>query len=148
VYRNVGGHSYGSVYSGPIGAVITPLLRGLPNYGDLPNASSLCGACGEACPVKIDLPGLLISLRRGMVDRKLFSATERLMMRLYAWSLKHSWTYRAGQLAQRIGLRTMADRDGYVRRGMVGPLKKWTDGRDLPAPAKQSFTQWWDHQSP
>ena len=147
VYRSVGGHSYGSVYSGPIGSVITPLLRGLANYGDLPNASSLCGACGEACPVKIDLPGLLIGLRRGMVDRKLFSLTERLMMRVYAWSLKRSWVYRVGQFAQRIGLRMIADRDGYVRRGMVGPLKKWTDVRDLPAPAKRSFGRWWDQQN-
>ncbi len=147
VYRSVGGHSYGSVYAGPIGAVITPLLRGLDHYGDLPNASSLCGACGEVCPVKIDLPGLLIELRRRMTEGGLFGRAERIVMRLYAWSLKRSWTYRAGQRAQRIGLRLLADRDGYVRRAPPGPMKQWTDVRDLPAPARRSFTQWWRRPS-
>lgn len=146
VYRNVGGHAYGSVYSGPIGAVITPLLRGLDNYGDLPQASSLCGACGEACPVKIDLPGLLIELRRGQVERRLVGRGERLLMRLYAWTLKHPWAFRAGQLVQRWLLRGVADRDGYVRRWPGGPLKEWTGVRDLPAPARQSFTAWWNEQ--
>lgn len=147
VYRNVGGHAYGSVYSGPIGAVITPLLRGLQNYGDLPQASSLCGACGDACPVKIDLPGLLIELRHRQVERRLAGRGERLLMRLYAWALKRPWAYRVGQAVQRLVLRAVADRDGYVRRWPAGPLKKWLVARDLPAPSRQSVAAWWSEQA-
>jgi L-lactate dehydrogenase complex protein LldF len=147
VYRHVGGHSYGSVYSGPIGAVLTPLLRGMAAYHDLPQASSLCGACGEACPVKIDLPGLLIALRRRGVERRDAKWTERMLMRLYAWSLRHRWRYRLGQRLGRFMLRGGADEQGFVRRAAAGPLGAWTRVRDLPAPSKQSFMQWWESRS-
>lgn len=144
VYRHVGGHSYGSVHSGPIGAVVTPLLRGMAAYHDLPQASSLCGACGEACPVKIDLPGLLIELRKRGVERREAKWTERTIMRLYAWSLRHRWSYRLGQRLGRFLLRNGADEQGFVRRAAAGPLGAWTSVRDLPAPARQSFMQWWE----
>lgn len=142
VYRKVGGHSYGAVYSGPIGAVITPLLRDLAGYKDLPNASSLCGACYEACPVHIDLPTLLIELRKRLVEQRKPKLIERLMYRAYAMSLKRTWTYRLSNWGQRLFLRLTSDRDGYVRKTLP-PGKAWTDHRDLPAPAKQNFRSWW-----
>src|SRR5262249_16947217 len=95
VYRKIGGHAYGSVYSGPIGATITPLLKGLANYPDLPHASSLCGACYEACPVKIDLPRQLIRLREMQVKTRVTGWRDRLILRLWARSLRSSFTYLA-----------------------------------------------------
>ena len=86
IYRNIGGHAYGGVYSGPIGAVITPLLEGLAEYRDLPRASSLCGACYEVCPVKIDIPKHLVHLREDIRRRKLSGRGERLMFRVWAWT--------------------------------------------------------------
>lgn len=142
VYRKVGGHSYGSVYSGPIGAVITPLLRGLGNYKDLPNASSLCGACFEACPVRIDLPKLLIKLRRNQHRHRMTGLGERIAMKLYGTSLRWTWSYRMGLWLQRTLIRPKADADGYVHK-VPGPMAGWTAVRDLPAPARQSFRKWW-----
>ncbi|MFW6060134.1 MAG: LutB/LldF family L-lactate oxidation iron-sulfur protein, partial [Phycisphaeraceae bacterium] len=96
VYRKIGGHSYGAVYSGPIGAILTPMLKGLHNYPDLPHASSLCGACYEACPVRINIPKHLIRLRHELVKRRLEKPGDRLFMRLWSRSLQHGWSYRFG----------------------------------------------------
>lgn len=87
VYREVGGHAYGSPYSGPIGAVITPLLYGLKDYNGLPQASSLCGACLDVCPARIDLPRMLLALREDEVDQKIVSGKDRLSERWAAWVL-------------------------------------------------------------
>ncbi len=146
VYRKVGGHSYGAVYSGPIGALITPLFKGLANYKGLPYASSLCGACGEACPVKIDIPRLLVALRRNVTNAGYIGWLERLAFRGYGVSLKRRWTYELAGRLQRAALRFKADRDGYVKQA-PGPFRGWTDVRDLPAPAKQSFREWWSKRS-
>jgi L-lactate dehydrogenase complex protein LldF len=129
VYRCVGGHSYGAVYSGPIGAVLTPLLKGLANYPDLPHASSLCGACLEACPVCIDLPGHLIQRRTEMVERRITGWRERLGMRLWARMLQWSWTYRVG---------------AWMLRRL--PWRWLARERDLPGPAARSFGDWWRHE--
>lgn len=145
VYRKVSGHSYGAVYSGPIGALITPMFRGLGNYKDLPNASSLCGACFEACPVKIDIPRLLIHLRAQVNERKITGWAERMVFKAYATSLKRRWTYEAANWFQRKMLGLKADRDGYVNSA-PGPVAGWTDERDLPTPARQSFRDWWRSQ--
>jgi len=142
VYRKTTGHAYGSVYGGPIGAVITPLFKGLDNYPDLPNASSLCGACYEACPVKIDLPQMLIKLRRDMVDERVTKFTDRVMYKAGAFGFKHSWAYTTGGAIQKFALRLLASADGYIHNA-PGPAKPWTQQRDLPAPAKQNFRSWW-----
>jgi L-lactate dehydrogenase complex protein LldF len=142
VYRKATGHAYGAVYSGPIGAVITPLLKGLENYKDLPHASSLCGACYEACPVKINLPEMLIKLRRDMITGRVTRWHERLAYKLFAMGLRWRWSYRLGGFIQRTFVRRMAGRDGYIRKG-PGPIKGWTDVRDLPAPARHDFRHWW-----
>jgi L-lactate dehydrogenase complex protein LldF len=155
VYRRVGGHAYGSVYSGPIGAVITPLLKGLENYPDLPHATSLCGACFEACPVKIDLPRQLIRLRERQVERGITTWTERLLMRAWAWSLGGEWRYAIASRVQRAVLRELAQLkgvrgagDSYSDRAWLseapGPLKAWTDQRDFPTPVSANFREWWD----
>lgn len=143
VYRKVSGHSYGAVYSGPIGAVITPLFKGIKNYKDLPSASSLCGACYEACPVKINLPEMLIKLRRDAVSRKIVTWGERMAYKLMAAGYKKAWRYKLGGWVQRVILRRFADKDGYVNRA-PGPFRGWTDVRDLPAPAARNFRRWWN----
>ncbi|HEY1921915.1 MAG TPA: LutB/LldF family L-lactate oxidation iron-sulfur protein, partial [Tepidisphaeraceae bacterium] len=87
VYRKIGGHAYGSVYPGPIGALITPLFQGLEKFQDLPNASSLCGACYEVCPVKINIPKHLINLRRDINTRRISTSSERLFYKAWAWAM-------------------------------------------------------------
>ncbi|CAG0986734.1 Lactate utilization protein B [Phycisphaerales bacterium] len=153
VYRRIGGHSYGAVYSGPIGAAITPLLKGVHNFPDLPKATSLCGACFEACPVKIDLPRQFIALRRRMVEQRVTGAWERAVFRLWGWSLRSAWRYRLVSGVQRVVLRWLGrgmgpnDAGPSTRRWVSripGVLKGWTGERDFPAPASRSFRQWWE----
>ncbi len=157
VYRKVGGHSYGSVYSGPIGAILTPTLRELHNYPDLPQASSLCGACFEACPVHIDIPKYLIQLRKELVQSGQTAAWDRAFMRAWAKSLNGNFGYRMGQRAQRSMFRVQAKLNGtltgddpYTNRGWLsnapGPVGGWTEVRDLPTPTKRSFRDWWNKE--
>src|SRR6185295_2950024 len=101
IYRKIGGHAYGSVYPGPIGALITPLFQGLGNFKDLPQASSLCGACYEACPVKINIPRHLINMRRDIVNTHLNGRIERVVYRLWAWALKSLPLYKLISWLQR-----------------------------------------------
>lgn len=156
VYRKIGGHSYGAVYSGPIGALITPIFKGLGNFKDLPQASSLCGACYEACPVKINIPKYLIQLRRDMVTANLMPPHERKVYGLWALSLKSLATYRLGGWGQKFAFRLAGyftgsmphkKKDRYADRGwlhdMPGPIKNWTDQRDMPTPPTHSFRHWW-----
>lgn len=151
VYRKAGGHAYGAVYCGPIGAVITPLLAGLAAYPDLPQASSLCGACFEACPVKIDIPSQLIRLRRQIVENRLTHPGDRAVMRLWAAILRRPWAYRLASRAMRATLRGVRDGnsgcDPFTDRRWIssapGPLAAWTSVRDLPTPTSRSFHEWW-----
>jgi L-lactate dehydrogenase complex protein LldF len=142
IYRKIGGHSYGSVYPGPIGALITPLMQGLDKFSDLPKASSLCGACYEACPVKINIPKHLINLRRDMNRRKITNAFEKTIYRTWAWMLGSPARYKLMSFAQKFDLRRRAMRSGWVKK-MPFPGKGWTDVRDMPAPAKSMFREQW-----
>lgn len=137
VYRNVGGHAYNSVYPGPIGSLVSPLLYG-HQYDELPRASSLCGLCQRACPVEIDIPKLLVQLRVASHARQ--SWTKRIGIRGWAWAMRHAWMYRLGQRLMRRFLPD--DGSGWIRQG-VGPLKEWTAQRDLPRPPAQSFRRLW-----
>jgi L-lactate dehydrogenase complex protein LldF len=145
IYRKIGGHSYGSVYPGPIGALITPLMQGLEKFKDLPNASSLCGACYDACPVKINIPKHLINLRRDIVNRQINHPVERLIYRAYAWSMMTPWRYKMATLGQKLMLRFKADRDGYVE-SLPFPGAGWTQVRDMPQPAKETFKELWERK--
>jgi len=153
VYRKVGGgHAYGAVYSGPIGAVLTPLLKGLENYPDLPQASSLCGACFEACPVHIDIPRHLVRLRAKLVETKHISWADRAIMRAWTRSMRWPAAYRLGSSALRALVRGLSDPEqGAMHRRWLshapGPLRGWTDSRDFPAPAPLSFRQWWNQRA-
>jgi L-lactate dehydrogenase complex protein LldF len=140
VYTRTGGHAYGSVYPGPIGAILTPQLQGIENASSLPYASSLCGACYEVCPVKIDIPKVLLHLRAKVVETSA-PVTERATMRVAAWLFETprrlSAARRLGRLAQRPAVRS-----GIIRR-LPPPLSKWTKTRDLKALPAEDFRAWW-----
>jgi L-lactate dehydrogenase complex protein LldF len=159
VYQQVGGHAYGSVYPGPIGAVITPQLIGIGKAAQLPYASSLCGACREVCPVKIDIPELLLHLRaevaegtaagtatqKGPFKRKLL---ERLAFRLYAIGASNATLYEWGGRVARL-LQGAVVRDGRIGKmsglfaKLAPPLAAWTEWRDAPPLAPRSFREEW-----
>jgi L-lactate dehydrogenase complex protein LldF len=130
VYSRTGGHAYGSVYPGPIGAILTPQLVGVENAPSLPYASSLCGACYEVCPVKIDIPRVLLHLRSLVPHRR----GERLAMRAAGFAFGDA---RRFALAQRVGR--------LLQRPLLraGVLRAWTRTRDLKRIPPQTFREWW-----
>ena len=148
VYERTGGHAYGSTYPGPIGAILTPMLSGMTEAASLPYASSLCGACYEVCPVKINIPEVLVHLRheevqsstraRGVRERL---APEHAAMRALARVFASRRLYEAAQRAGRLTQWPLV-RDGKIQR-LPGPLHGWTAARDLPALPPQSFRDWW-----
>jgi L-lactate dehydrogenase complex protein LldF len=148
VYERTGGHAYGSTYPGPIGAILTPMLSGMTTAGSLPYASSLCGACYEVCPVKINIPEVLVHLRQEEVARSAHApgvrervAPEHLAMRAMARVFASRRLYEAAQRAGRLSQWPLV-RDGTIRH-LPGPLSGWTSARDLPALPRQSFRDWW-----
>jgi len=145
VYERAGGHAYGSPYPGPIGAIISPQLRGVTSPADasLPFASTLCGACYDVCPVAINIPEALVHLRAKVVDsrrHKPFSA-ERTVFHASGLVLRSPRLLAAAQRAAAIGGR-LAARSGRIRR-LPPPLRGWTETRDAPAPPPESFRAWW-----
>jgi len=140
IYRSIGGHAYGSVYPGPIGALVTPLMQGLAHFSDLPKASSLCGACYDACPVKINIPKHLISLRRDMVNQNITGRFEQGVYRLWSRMLLSPGLYRTNLKLQK-AMRFIAKK-GFIR-WTPPPASGWTKVRDIPQPAKQTFGEWW-----
>lgn len=142
IYRNIGGHAYGGTYAGPIGAVLTPLYDGLAPNRHLPHASSLCGACQAACPVKIAIPQMLITLRERLHgERRTKSRRAAFAYRLWAWMLRKPWRYKfCSWLAARTVGRWFRKRRYVKKAPFVGG---WTKHRDFPAPAQQRFRDWW-----
>ena len=147
VYRKIGGHAYGWVYSGPIGAVITPMLTGVKGAKDLPHASTLCGACRDVCPVKIDLPKLLLRLRQREAEgdpgsERSSTWMERMLMGRWSNTVK---TREAMERSARLGrlLQRPVKRGGRIRRIPVPVLSGWSRGRDFPPLARKSFAQVW-----
>lgn len=141
VYRETGGHAYGSVYPGPIGAVVTPALFGLEEWGDLAYASTLCGACREACPVRIDIPRLLLQLREEAAAEAPPFRWLRSGLAAYARAASNPSLWRAFLAAGGLVGRTMGRRGWIHRLPFHGA--GWTDHRDLPTPAAESFRAWW-----
>ncbi len=150
VYQRVGGHSYGWVYPGPIGAVVSPMLTGLKESKMLPQASSLCGACREACPIKINIPRMLLELRHRTAEsdapeERAASAAERLLAGAYARMMsspgKMALAASLGRLAQK--LPGMPRHRGWLGYAPLPLLSKWTRGRDLPMLPPKSFREIW-----
>jgi L-lactate dehydrogenase complex protein LldF len=141
VYSRTGGHAYGSIYPGPIGAILTPQLRGVEHASSLPYASTLCGACYEVCPVKIDIPQVLVHLRSRVVDEASPPLGERAAMRALAWTLAHERRYERAQRAARV-LASPFAHDGLITR--LPGLGAWTDTRDLRRVPRQTFREWWE----
>lgn len=143
VYRRIGGHAYGGTYSGPIGSILTPLYDSVAANPHLPHASSLCGACQAACPIKINIPQMLIGLREVQHMHKP-SVLENLAYGMAKFVLTRPWLYRMGLTASRWFLHRRS-RDGWISK-MPGPGSKWTEARDFPAPAAKSFRELWREQ--
>lgn len=145
VYRHVGGHSYGSIYPGPIGAVLTPLLEGYDEWKELPYASTLCGACTEVCPVKIPLHNLLIEHRRIIVEEfGKVSFAEKLAMKGFAFAASLPSVYNMGTKTAPSVMGPYTNK-GFISNG-PGPVKLWTDIRDLPelSKGKDKFRTWFE----
>ncbi len=149
VYERAGGHAYGSVYPGPIGAILTPLLNGVdagPVEKALPYASSLCGRCFEVCPVRIDIPDVLVHLRGQVVDAARTHRTpeaEALGMRAAAWALARPARLAAVQRAVGTARRLLGDRQTVGPVPLPGPAAAWSRARDVPLPPRESFRAWW-----
>lgn len=141
VYKNIGGHAYGDTYPGPVGSIVTPGLRGVKGWKELPDASSLCGACKDVCPVRLDIPRMLLQLRKAAVEQ----GTAPWVLRLGLWGFGFVASRpalfkplaRLGGIAGRL-----AAKDGWIRK-LPGLAGGWTRSRDMKAPAPKSFQRLW-----
>jgi L-lactate dehydrogenase complex protein LldF len=145
VYERTGGHAYGSVYPGPIGAVLTPQLTGVEDSASLPFASSLCGACFDACPVRIDIPSILVHLREQHTEEQAAArhvpTAEAAAMEVMSRVMRNPALFRRAEVASRLAR-------PFARRGRIAslpfPLSAWTASRDAPAPPPETFREWWE----
>ncbi len=148
VYGRIGGHAYNSPYSGPIGAVITPLLYGINEYADLCKGESLCGACLDVCPVKNDLPRMLLTLRQKLAygDKKWrvrqHKPAEAFVFKIWRILISSGWMYRLALRSARLFQKPFVSKSGMISK-MFGPAGKWTKDRDLPPLASKSFSERW-----
>jgi L-lactate dehydrogenase complex protein LldF len=144
VYERTGGHAYGSVYPGPIGAVLSPQLTGIEDNASLPYASSLCGACFDACPVRIDIPSLLVHLRAAHVEARRAASkvpsAEAAAMAAASWVMSSPVRFAAAERGSRLG--RLLRRRGRMR-ALPPPFSAWTGSRDAPVPPKETFREWW-----
>ena len=141
VYRQIGGHAYGYTYPGPIGILLTAMLNGPGSVKELAHASSLCGACADACPVRIDIPRMLIELRRQVDEEHIAPWTERVLFKTFARLLVHPTLYRLGARIGRILQRPLI-REGRIR-ALPFFFGRWTKTRDLPPVAPRTFQERW-----
>ncbi len=153
VYGKIGGHAYASAYCGPIGAVVSPLLEGINKHADLCKGETLCGACKEVCPVENDLPRMLSALRHKLAygsdqwDTRQMNPAEAFAFRLWRHLVTRPALYRAGLRLAALLQRPFIGKNRMISR-MVGPAAGWTDSRDLPPIARQSFAARWRQKHP
>ncbi|MBB6443643.1 LutB/LldF family L-lactate oxidation iron-sulfur protein [Bacillus benzoevorans] len=146
VYRHIGGHSYGSIYPGPIGIVLTPLLDGYEGNKELPYASTLCGACTEVCPVKIPLHELIRKHRQIIVEQEGKAPfSEKMMMKAFGIGTSNSSLYNLGSKMAHTVVKPLTT-GNKITKG-IGPLKEWTDYKDMPMPNKERFRDWFKNRS-
>jgi L-lactate dehydrogenase complex protein LldF len=149
VYERAGGHAYGSVYPGPIGAILSPQLTGIEDNASLPYASTLCGACYDVCPVKIDIPSILVHLRAEHVEAqratRRIPTAEAIAMAAASWTMSDASRWEKAQTASKAGrlLGRRRDKDAGRIRSLPGPLAAWTSARDAPRPPTETFRAWW-----
>jgi L-lactate dehydrogenase complex protein LldF len=149
VYERTGGRAYGSPYPGPIGAITTPQLRGIARHpvdkqtASLPYASSLCGACYDVCPVRIDIPEVLVHLRGKVVEHGGLPNEERAMMGSLGWAFGGPRRLAVAERTAAAGAVVVARKGRIGKLPLPGMLGRWFRWRDLPAPARQSFRSWW-----
>jgi L-lactate dehydrogenase complex protein LldF len=145
VYERAGGHSYGSVYPGPIGAILSPQLTGVEDNASLPYASSLCGACYEVCPVAIDIPSILVHLRAEHVEAQEKPTAEGLAFKALARAMSHPRLWHLAQRAAGLG-RLVARGRPTLPNLLPPPVSGWTRSRDLPTPPAKTFVQQWTEE--
>lgn len=141
IFQTVGGHAYGTVYSGPVGSIVTPGLHGMEPWWELPYASTMCGACEEVCPIRIQIPSMLLQLRERAASEGRLPGWLNIGMSRYARTTTdpRKWR-RATKWASRLSAPLASG--GWLRR-IPGPGRGWTKYRDLPRPASESFSEWW-----
>lgn len=145
VYRQIGGHAYGSIYQGPIGSVLSPLLGGYDDFKELPYASSLCGACSEVCPVRIPLHELLRKHRQVIVEKEGKAPfSEKIMMKAFGLGASSPTLYKMASKMAPAAMSPFTTGD-KITKG-PGPLKSWTDIRNFPAPDKEKFRDWFNNR--
>ncbi|ULR32584.1 LutB/LldF family L-lactate oxidation iron-sulfur protein [Dickeya fangzhongdai] len=144
-YRHIGGHGYGSIYPGPVGAVLSPLLGGYEDFKHLPYACSLCTACDDVCPVRIPLSSLILQHRRVLAEQGMTPAAERRTVRLFNYANRHPGMWKVGMVAGAHAARWLI-RDGKMPFN-IGAISEWTAARDLPDADGESFRSWFkQHQ--
>ena len=151
VYGKIGGHAYGWVYPGPIGSIVSPTLVGLKDARDLPQASSLCGACREVCPIKINIPRMLLHLRHqlaeGSSDSESSATTaEKQAAQGYAWLMSNPTALSAARKLGRVAQKPFASGEKMTRKVSLPLVSKWTAARDLPSLPSQTFKEIWARQ--
>lgn len=146
VYHSVGGHAYGWVYPGPMGAVLTPQLIGVDKGGHLPNASTFCGRCEQVCPMRIPLPKMMRNWREREYERHMMPSGQRRYLQLWAWMAKRPAIYRLATNIATTGMRILGTGRGRFRKFLMAG--SWTADRDLPAPQGGTFVSQWKRQRP
>ncbi|MGR6981312.1 LutB/LldF family L-lactate oxidation iron-sulfur protein [Testudinibacter sp. P27/CKL/0425] len=143
-YRQMGGHSYGSIYPGPIGSVLSPILGGYEDFKDLPYACSLCTACNQVCPVKIPLANLLLKHRGKMVEQGITPTLEKLSVRMFTLANNHPTLWKVGMnIGAKLSKKLIKNGKAPIN---VGAISEWTKARDLPEAEGESFRQWFKNR--
>ncbi|MGV6989409.1 LutB/LldF family L-lactate oxidation iron-sulfur protein [Testudinibacter sp. P80/BLE/0925] len=143
-YRQMGGHSYGSIYPGPIGSVLSPILGGYEDFKDLPYACSLCTACNQVCPVKIPLANLLLKHRGKMVEQGITPTMEKLSVRMFTLANNHSALWKVGMnIGAKLSKKLIKNGKAPLN---IGAISEWTKARDLPDAEGESFRQWFKNR--